>query len=230
MAIYRMESFIFARNQFLPFMTPELEFHYYYSSVLYYSYSLTGANCNASNADAEQSARRGPTLAAPSNNLMKNPFVSHSNNLDESSICEIPYKLVGSLLPPFSHKLTEVRAMNYIKVINDEQGSLKSVAALQESASDSLIAILKGHVVTAEKAIKGGSHEKLTMTVAVPYLWGVPHFHPLLKHFALLFGARYYRPCLSLSPEILERNILDPQSPKTSICMNQRVLTPIEVD
>ncbi|XP_015574833.1 uncharacterized protein LOC8284002 isoform X2 [Ricinus communis] len=37
-----------------------------------------------------------------------------------------------------------------------------------------LFNIAATNVVAAEKAIKGGLHEKLTMTVAVPYLWGVP--------------------------------------------------------
>ncbi|XWS55869.1 hypothetical protein CRYUN_Cryun09bG0037000 [Craigia yunnanensis] len=31
-----------------------------------------------------------------------------------------------------------------------------------------------GEVVAAEKATKGGLHEKLSMRVAVTYLWGVP--------------------------------------------------------
>ncbi|XP_022747862.1 uncharacterized protein LOC111297376 isoform X2 [Durio zibethinus] len=44
-----------------------------------------------------------------------------------------------------------------------------------------------GEVVAAEKAIKGGLHEKLTMTVAVPYLWGVPTASDTL-HLAVRSG------------------------------------------
>lgn len=42
-------------------------------------------------------------------------------------------------------------------------------------------------VVVAEKATKGGLHEKLTMTVAVPYLWGVPPASETL-HLAVQSG------------------------------------------
>ncbi|PPR80641.1 hypothetical protein GOBAR_AA40073 [Gossypium barbadense] len=42
-------------------------------------------------------------------------------------------------------------------------------------------------VVAAEKAIKGGLHEKLSMTVAVPYLWGVPPASDTL-HLAVRSG------------------------------------------
>lgn len=42
-------------------------------------------------------------------------------------------------------------------------------------------------VVAAEKVSKGGLHEKLTMTVAVPYLWGVPPASETL-HLAVQSG------------------------------------------
>ncbi|KDO39994.1 hypothetical protein CISIN_1g0269862mg, partial [Citrus sinensis] len=42
-------------------------------------------------------------------------------------------------------------------------------------------------VVAAEKASKGGLHEKLTMTVAVPFLWGVPPASETL-HLAVQSG------------------------------------------
>lgn len=42
-------------------------------------------------------------------------------------------------------------------------------------------------VVSAEKAIRGGLHEKLTMTVAVPLLWGVPPVSETL-HLAVQSG------------------------------------------
>lgn len=44
-----------------------------------------------------------------------------------------------------------------------------------------------GQVVTAEKASKGGLQEKLTMTVAVPLLWGVPPASETL-HLAVRSG------------------------------------------
>ncbi|XP_039002330.1 uncharacterized protein LOC120128766 isoform X3 [Hibiscus syriacus] len=50
-----------------------------------------------------------------------------------------------------------------------------------------LFDIAATNVVTAEKAIKGGLHEKLTMTVAVPYLWGVPPASDTL-HLAVRSG------------------------------------------
>lgn len=37
-------------------------------------------------------------------------------------------------------------------------------------------------VVTAEKASSGGLQEKLTMTVAVPLLWGVPPASDSLRY------------------------------------------------
>lgn len=45
----------------------------------------------------------------------------------------------------------------------------------------------KIQVVAAEKATKGGLHEKLTMTVAVPLLWGVPPASETL-HLAVRSG------------------------------------------
>lgn len=42
-------------------------------------------------------------------------------------------------------------------------------------------------MVVAEKAIKGDLHEKLTMTVAVPLLWGVPPASETL-HLAVKSG------------------------------------------
>lgn len=42
-------------------------------------------------------------------------------------------------------------------------------------------------MVSAEKAVKGGLHEKLTMTVAVPLLWGVPPVSETL-HLAVRSG------------------------------------------
>ncbi|XP_030472692.1 uncharacterized protein LOC115690487 [Syzygium oleosum] len=52
-------------------------------------------------------------------------------------------------------------------------GFCRSIEMLSDVVED---AVLEhgGEVVAAEKAIKGGLHEKLKMTVAVPLLWGVP--------------------------------------------------------
>ncbi|KAG2274216.1 hypothetical protein Bca52824_056771 [Brassica carinata] len=44
----------------------------------------------------------------------------------------------------------------------------------EDSVSMDSVASLRCLVVAAEKESKGGLQEKLTMTVAVPYLWGVP--------------------------------------------------------
>ncbi|KAF2289880.1 hypothetical protein GH714_038999 [Hevea brasiliensis] len=52
-------------------------------------------------------------------------------------------------------------------------GFCRSVEMLSDIVEDTVLEH-GGEVVAAEKAIKGGLHEKLTMTVAVPYLWGVP--------------------------------------------------------
>ncbi|XVF76442.1 hypothetical protein PTKIN_Ptkin13bG0266300 [Pterospermum kingtungense] len=50
-----------------------------------------------------------------------------------------------------------------------------------------LFDIAATNVVAAKKATKGGLHEKLTMTVAVPYLWGVPPASDTL-HLAVRSG------------------------------------------
>ncbi|XP_071720541.1 uncharacterized protein [Rutidosis leptorrhynchoides] len=52
-------------------------------------------------------------------------------------------------------------------------GFCRSIEMLSDVVED---AVLEhgGEVVVAEKASKGGLNEKLTMTVAVPLLWGVP--------------------------------------------------------
>lgn len=52
-------------------------------------------------------------------------------------------------------------------------GFCRSIEMLSDVVEDAVIEH-GGEVVVAEKAIKGGLHEKLTMTVAVPLLWGVP--------------------------------------------------------
>ncbi|KAJ4838519.1 hypothetical protein Tsubulata_006099 [Turnera subulata] len=52
-------------------------------------------------------------------------------------------------------------------------GFCRSIEMLSDVVEDTVLEH-GGEVVAAEKAIKGGLHEKLTMTVAVPYLWGVP--------------------------------------------------------
>uniref|UniRef100_A0A2P2PTG8 Uncharacterized protein MANES_08G011200 n=1 Tax=Rhizophora mucronata TaxID=61149 RepID=A0A2P2PTG8_RHIMU len=52
-------------------------------------------------------------------------------------------------------------------------GFCRSVEMLSDVVEDTVLEH-GGEVVAAEKALKGGLHEKLTMTVAVPYLWGVP--------------------------------------------------------
>ncbi|XP_012082426.1 uncharacterized protein LOC105642265 isoform X2 [Jatropha curcas] len=52
-------------------------------------------------------------------------------------------------------------------------GFCRSIEMLSDVVEDTVLEH-GGEIVAAEKAIKGGLHEKLTMTVAVPYLWGVP--------------------------------------------------------
>ncbi|XP_057999564.1 uncharacterized protein LOC110666261 [Hevea brasiliensis] len=64
-------------------------------------------------------------------------------------------------------------------------GFCRSIEMLSDVVEDTVLEH-GGEVVAAEKAIKGGLHEKLTMTVAVPYPGG---FLLLQKHLALLFGA-----------------------------------------
>ncbi|KAF2536401.1 hypothetical protein F2Q68_00022978 [Brassica cretica] len=52
-------------------------------------------------------------------------------------------------------------------------GFCRSVEMLSDVVED-IVLEYGGEVVAAEKESKGGLQEKLTMTVAVPYLWGVP--------------------------------------------------------
>lgn len=52
-------------------------------------------------------------------------------------------------------------------------GFCRSIEMLSDVVEDTVLEH-GGEVVSAEKATKGGLHEKLTMTVAVPLLWGVP--------------------------------------------------------
>ncbi|KAL4560487.1 hypothetical protein LXL04_032639 [Taraxacum kok-saghyz] len=52
-------------------------------------------------------------------------------------------------------------------------GFCRSIEMLSDVIEDTVLEH-GGEVVVAEKASKGGLNEKLTMTVAVPLLWGVP--------------------------------------------------------
>ncbi|KAE9465470.1 hypothetical protein C3L33_02624, partial [Rhododendron williamsianum] len=52
-------------------------------------------------------------------------------------------------------------------------GFCRSIEMLSDVVEDTVLEH-GGEVVAAEKATEGGLHEKLTMTVAVPLLWGVP--------------------------------------------------------
>ncbi|PWA58754.1 hypothetical protein CTI12_AA388060 [Artemisia annua] len=52
-------------------------------------------------------------------------------------------------------------------------GFCRSIEMLSDVVEDTVLE-QGGEIVIAEKASKGGLHEKLTMTVAVPLLWGVP--------------------------------------------------------
>ncbi|KAI3512138.1 hypothetical protein L1887_19352 [Cichorium endivia] len=52
-------------------------------------------------------------------------------------------------------------------------GFCRSIEMLSDVVEDTVLEH-GGEVVVAEKASKGGLNEKLTMTVAVPLLWGVP--------------------------------------------------------
>ncbi|KAE8679386.1 ABC transporter B family member 1-like [Hibiscus syriacus] len=65
-------------------------------------------------------------------------------------------------------------------------GFCRSIEMLSDVVEDTVLEH-GGEVVAAEKAIKGGLHEKLTMTVAVPYLWGVPPASDTL-HLAVRSG------------------------------------------
>ncbi|OMO99962.1 hypothetical protein CCACVL1_03531 [Corchorus capsularis] len=65
-------------------------------------------------------------------------------------------------------------------------GFCRSIEMLSDVVEDTVLEH-GGEVVAAEKAIKGGLHEKLSMTVAVPYLWGVPPASDTL-HLAVRSG------------------------------------------
>lgn len=52
-------------------------------------------------------------------------------------------------------------------------GFCRSVEMLSDVVEDTVLEY-GGEVVAAEKESKGGLQEKLKMSVAVPYLWGVP--------------------------------------------------------
>lgn len=65
-------------------------------------------------------------------------------------------------------------------------GFCRSIEMLSDVVEDSVLEH-GGEVVTAEKASEGGLQEKLTMTVAVPLLWGVPPASETL-HLAVRSG------------------------------------------
>ncbi|KAK4750071.1 hypothetical protein SAY87_027520 [Trapa incisa] len=65
-------------------------------------------------------------------------------------------------------------------------GFCRSIEMLSDVVEDTVLEH-GGEIVAAEKAIKGGLHEKLTMTVAVPLLWGVPPASETL-HLAVRSG------------------------------------------
>ncbi|KAL5540785.1 hypothetical protein UlMin_005802 [Ulmus minor] len=65
-------------------------------------------------------------------------------------------------------------------------GFCRSIEMLSDVVEDTVLEH-GGEVVSAEKASKGGLHEKLTMTVAVPLLWGVPPASETL-HLAVQSG------------------------------------------
>ncbi|GMY14805.1 KAT8 regulatory NSL complex subunit 1 like [Fagus crenata] len=65
-------------------------------------------------------------------------------------------------------------------------GFCRSIEMLSDVVEDTVLEH-GGEVVAAEKATKGGLHEKLTMTVAVPLLWGVPPASETL-HLAVQSG------------------------------------------
>lgn len=65
-------------------------------------------------------------------------------------------------------------------------GFCRSIEMLSDVVEDTVLEH-GGEVVVAEKAIKGDLHEKLTMTVAVPLLWGVPPASETL-HLAVKSG------------------------------------------
>ncbi|KAK3043065.1 hypothetical protein RJ639_002633 [Escallonia herrerae] len=65
-------------------------------------------------------------------------------------------------------------------------GFCRSIEMLSDVVEDTVLEH-GGEVVAAEKGSKGGLHEKLTMTVAVPLLWGVPPASETL-HLAVRSG------------------------------------------
>ncbi|KAF9596392.1 hypothetical protein IFM89_010656 [Coptis chinensis] len=65
-------------------------------------------------------------------------------------------------------------------------GFCRSIEMLSDVVEDTVLEH-GGEVVAAEKASKGGLQEKLTMTVAVPLLWGVPPVSETL-HLAVQSG------------------------------------------
>ncbi|GFP99283.1 hypothetical protein PHJA_002072400 [Phtheirospermum japonicum] len=65
-------------------------------------------------------------------------------------------------------------------------GFCRSIEMLCDVVEDTVLEH-GGEVVVAEKATKEGLHEKLTMTVAVPFLWGVPPASETL-HLAVRSG------------------------------------------
>ncbi|KAJ0027158.1 hypothetical protein Pint_35706 [Pistacia integerrima] len=65
-------------------------------------------------------------------------------------------------------------------------GFCRSIEMLSDVVEDTVLEH-GGEIVAAQKASKGGLHEKLTMTVAVPYLWGVPPASETL-HLAVQSG------------------------------------------
>lgn len=65
-------------------------------------------------------------------------------------------------------------------------GFCRSIEMLSDVVEDTVLEH-GGEVVAAEKASKGGLHEKLSMIVAVPLLWGVPPASDTL-HFAVKSG------------------------------------------
>ncbi|XP_010530474.1 PREDICTED: uncharacterized protein LOC104807061 [Tarenaya hassleriana] len=65
-------------------------------------------------------------------------------------------------------------------------GFCRSIEMLSDVVGDTVLEH-GGEIVAEEKEIKGGLHEKLTMTVSVPYLWGVPPASETL-HLAVRSG------------------------------------------
>ncbi|XLU47028.1 uncharacterized protein LOC107626473 isoform X1 [Arachis ipaensis] len=65
-------------------------------------------------------------------------------------------------------------------------GFCRSIEMLSDVVEDTVLEH-GGEVIMAEKEVKGDLHEKLTMTVAVPLLWGVPPASETL-HLAVKSG------------------------------------------